>query len=78
MKHNTSASSEHIAIGAKVIPARDYASLRERNGDVILWEIPETAIGTVLDSDPTIGTVKVAWSFGAIGWTLRDNLVYAP
>ena len=75
MKNNKYVPSvEHIGLGLQVSVVRDYASLREKNGDVIMWEIPVDAIGVVLDTVPASGSVKVAWDFGRTGWVLRDNL----
>jgi hypothetical protein len=67
-------SVEHIGLGLQVSVVREHASLREKNGDVIMWQIPVDAIGVVLDAVPASGSVKVAWDFGRVGWVLRDNL----
>jgi len=67
-------NDKYVPSGLQVSVVRDYASLREKNGDVIMWEIPVDAIGVVLETMPSSGSVKVAWDFGRVGWVLRDNL----
>jgi hypothetical protein len=67
-------SVEHIGLNLLVSVAREHASLREKNGDIIMWQIPIDAIGVVLDTVLVAGSVKVAWDFGRVGWVLRDNL----